>query len=343
MVKRGSDASAVAPPLISSHWFINGGGKNKAMEKYDVVIIGAGPAGMGAGVYAVRYNLKTLIIGKKLGGMMTEAHLVENYLGIPPTSGLELAQKFREMVEKLGIRMKIGDGVVSLKKTKEWFEVKTDKNETFLARSLIMAVGTTKRKLNIPGEQEFLGRGISYCFTCDGPMFRGKVVGVVGGANSAAMAALALAEHAKKVFVMYRRDRMRCEPVLLERIEKNPKIEVIYGVIPEKVEGERFLEYVMLKKSDKTKLKKVREGRLALQGLFVEIGEVPMAWLAKELGVKLSNGFIVVKNDMSTNVPGVFAAGDITTGSIEFRQIITSAAEGAVAAQSAFNYVRARN
>ena len=311
------------------------------MEKYDLIIIGAGPAGMGAGVYAVRYNLKTLIIGKELGGMVTEAHMVENYLGFPPISGLELAQKFKGMVEKLGVKMVTGTEVVSLERVKEGFEVETDKGGVFLGKALIMAVGTEKRKLNIPGEQEFLGKGVSYCYTCDAPLFKGKVVGVVGGANSAAMAALALAEHATKVFIMYRRDKLRCDPILFERMEKNTKIETIYGVVPVKVEGKQFLESVTLKKSDKTKLKKVREGRIALQGLFVEVGEVPMASLAKQLDLKLSkNGFILVKDDMSTNVPGVFAAGDITTGSIEFRQIITAAAEGAIAAQAAFNYIR---
>jgi len=245
------------------------------------------------------------------------------------------------MVENLGVRMEIGASVVSLEKTKKGFEIKTSRGEVFVTKALIIAVGTTKRKLSIPGEHEFLGKGVSYCFTCDGPLFKDKVVGVVGGANSAAMAALALAEYAKKVFVMYRRDKLRCEPVLLKRIEKNPKIEIIYGVVPERVEGEHMLEAVMLKKSDKTMLKKVREGRLALQGLFVEVGEVPVVSLANQLGIKLSNnGFIIVKNDMSTNVPGVFAAGDITTGSAEFRQIITAAAEGAIAARSAFNYTR---
>ncbi len=311
------------------------------MEKFDLLVIGAGPAGMGAGVYAARYNLKTLIIGKELGGMMTEAHMVENYLGFSPMPGLELAQKFKGMVEKLGVKINTGTEVVDLKRVKEGFEVKTDKGGVFLTKALIMAVGTKKRKLNIPGEQEFLGKGVSYCYTCDAPLFKGKVVGVVGGANSAAMAALALAEHAKKVFIMYRRDKLRCDPVLFERIKKSPKIETIYGAVPEKVGGKQFLEYAVLKKSGKTKLKKVREGRIALQGLFVEVGEVPIVSLAKQLGLKLSkDGFIVVGDDMSTNVPGVFAAGDITTGSIEFRQIITAAAEGAVAAQSAFSYIR---
>lgn len=313
---------------------------NKVMEKYDLIIIGAGPAGMGAGVYAARYNLKTLIIGKEVGGMMNEAHLVENYLGFPPTPGLELAKKFRGMVENLGMGIKAGVEVVDLKRVKDGFEVETDKDEKLLARALIMAVGTEKRKLNIPGEDRFLGKGVSYCYTCDAPFFRGKTVGVVGGANSAAMAALALAGQAGKVFIMYRRDRLRCDPVFLKRLEKNPNVEIIYGVVPVKVEGKGFLESVTLKKGGETKLGKVREGRLELQGIFVEIGEVPMVSLAKQLGLRLDESqFIVVKDDMSTNIPGVFAAGDITTGSIQFRQIITAAAEGAIAAQSAFNYI----
>ncbi len=313
---------------------------NKLMEKYDLIIIGAGPAGLVAGVYAARYNLKTLVIGKEAGGMMNEAHLVENYLGFPPTPGVELGKRFREMVEKLGVRIETGAEVVGLSVIRGGFEVKTNRGELFAARALIMAVGTEKRKLNVPGEQEFLGKGVSYCYTCDAPLFKNKVVGVVGGANSAAMAALALAGHAKNVLMMYRRDRLRCDPVLLERVEKNPRIEIIYGVVPARVEGKGFLESVVLKRSDKTKRGKVREGRVILQGLFVEVGEVPMVSLAKQIGLKLSeNQFIVVNDDMSTNVPGVFAAGDITTGSIEFRQIITAAAEGAIAAQSAFNYI----
>lgn len=314
--------------------------KKEDRKSYDVLIIGAGPAAMGAAVYAIRYNMKVLVIGKKLGGMMTEAHIVENYLGFPSTPGLELAKKFRENVEKLGVETRIGPEVIGLKQDKQGFIVVTKDNDMIRTKSIIIAMGTEKRKMNMPGEKEFLGRGISYCYTCDGPLFKDKVVGVVGGANSAALAALALAEYASKVYIMYRRDRLRCDPVLLERARKNPKIKILYGVVPEKAEGRNFLESVMLKKSEQTRMAKVREGKLELQGLFIEIGEVPLASITDDIGLKLSkNGFIMVDNNMNTNVPGVFAAGDITTGSIEFRQIITAAAEGAVAARSAFDYV----
>jgi thioredoxin reductase (NADPH) len=314
--------------------------KTKEGKSYDVVIIGAGPAAMGAALYAARYNMKVLVIGKKLGGMMTEAHLIENYPGVPPMSGMELANKFKENIEKLGVETRIGPEVAGLEKNKHGFIVMTKDNDTIKTKAIIIAVGTEKRKMNMPGEKEYLGKGISYCYTCDGPLFRDKVVGVVGGANSAALAAIALSEYAKKVFMMYRRDKLRCDPIYLERIKRNKKIEIIYGVVPEKVEGSQLLESVTLKKSEQTKLGKVKAGKLSVQGLFIEIGEVPLASIAKQVSLKLSkNGFIVVDNDMNTNVPGVFAAGDITTGSLEFRQIITAAAEGAVAARSAFDYV----
>jgi len=309
------------------------------MEKNDLIIIGAGPGGFGAAVYAVRYNLKTLLIGKALGGMMAEAHLIENYPGFPPTPGIQLAQKFKETAEKLGTKVIIGEEIVEIKKAKNYFEIRTPTGKAYRSKALILALGTKKRKLDIEGEEYFLGKGISYCYTCDAAFFKGKAVGVIGGANSAAMAALALAEQAKNVTIMYRRDKLRCDPVLLKRVKKNPRIKIIYGVDPEKVEGKQFLESVTLKKSTKTGLKKVSEGKVPLDGLFIEIGEIPMDSLTAPLGIELEKGFIKVSDDMSTNVPGVFAAGDITTGSLEFRQIITAAAEGAVAAQSAFNYI----
>jgi thioredoxin reductase (NADPH) len=306
------------------------------MDKYDVIILGAGPGGLGAAVYAARYNLKTLVMGKLLGGYAAEAHLVENYLGYRSITGMELCQKFKEHADGLGARILLGVDVVSVKKVKAGFEVTSSENKKYSCKAIVVALGTQKRKLDCENEDKFLGKGISYCASCDAPFFRDKVVGVVGGSDAAGTIALMLAEHARKVYIIYRKEELRAEPITKKRIDENKKIEIIYNSNIKELKGAGKLESVTLDKAGKA-------SELKVDGLFIEIGSVPSTVILKELGVEVTEeGYIKVKEDMSTSCPGVFGAGDITTASNGFRQIITAAAEGAVAANSIFKYVKAK-
>lgn len=289
---------------------------------HDLIIIGGGPAGLSAAIYAARYMLNTLLLSKDHGGAIAEAHLVENYPGYEEISGLELMEKFRKQAKKLEVEIK-DEEAEGIKKEKDHFVV----NNMHKAKKIILAIGTSRRKLNVPGEDEFIGKGVSYCVTCDAPFYRDKVVGVVGGNNSAARAAQLLSEYAKKVYIIYRKEKIRAEPKLCSQIDKNPKIEIINNTQVKEVKGEKFVNSVVFDSGEV----------FMLDGLFIEIGSVPSATLPKEIGVKLDdNGYIIVDKAMNTNAKGVYAAGDITTGSNQWRQVITACAEGGIAAASAY-------
>lgn len=297
-------------------------------KTYDLVIIGAGPAGLTAAIYAARYQLDCAVIGPEVGGTCAMAHDIENWPGFKG-HGMDLMKRFEEHARSFGVPV-VTAAVTEIKKDGSDFTVSTDK-ENFRAKSLIIAMGTRRRKLDAPGEEKLFGKGVSYCATCDALFFRDKVVGVVGGANAAAMAAQILSQNAKKVYIIYRKECMRCEPVRLKDLEDDPKIEFRYNANIKEIIGEERLEKVRLDNGEE----------LALDGLFIEIGGVPVTAIAKELGVELErNQRIRVKPDMSTSIPGVFAAGDITTGSNEFNQIVTASAEGAIAALGVFNFIK---
>lgn len=291
---------------------------------YDLIIIGAGPAGLTAGIYAARYNLKTLIIGEILGGMAAEAYKISNFPTYNELSGAEFAKKAAEHVKHLGIEIKSGN-VVDISKKKSDFIVKSDSGE-YSAKKIILACGTKKRKLSIENEDKFTGRGISYCATCDGPLFKDKIVGVAGGGNSALTSALLLAEYAKKVYIIYRREKFfRADPAWVELVRKNKKIEALFKEEVVELAGDNFLARIKLSSGKELKM----------DGLFVEIGSVPCTDFARMLNVKLDKeGYILADNKQKTNIEGVFAAGDITNPPL--KQIITAAAQGATAAQTAF-------
>ncbi len=308
------------------------------MEKYDVIVLGAGPGGFGAAIYSARYGLKTLLIGKLLGGYAAEAHLVENYLGFKSITGIELSQKFKEHADSLGVKSLLGMDVVSVKqsKSRDGFEVLTTENKKFACKAVVIALGTQRRKLECPNEEKFLGKGISYCASCDAPFFKDKTVAVVGGSDAAGTTALMLASHAKKVYIIYRKEELRAEPITKKRIDQNKKIEIICNTVVKELKGSSKLESVVLDTNGKTR-------EMPIDGLFIEIGSVPTTVIFKELGVEVTpEGYIKTKEDMSTNVPGIFAAGDITTACNGFKQIITAAAEGAMAANSIFKYLKKR-
>ena len=301
---------------------------------YDCLIVGAGPAGMAAGIYAARYKLKTLIISKDIGGTCLTAHQVENYPGFPQISGLELMEKFKEHLLGYDITL-ITDEVRKITKggAANIIEVNTGK-ETYKGQAAILTLGTARRKLNIPGEKELSGKGVSYCATCDAMFFKGKVAGVIGGSDAAVTAALLLAAHAQKVYLIYRKDKLRAEPVWVERAEQDPKIEIIYNTNVLQVVGDSVVESIKLDRPYKN------SDILKLAGLFIEIGAVPAVSLVQDLGVKIDErNMIIIDNSCATNIDGVYAAGDITAGLCELQQVITAAAEGATAATSVYKYL----
>jgi len=304
---------------------------------YDVIIIGGGPAGLSAAVYASRFKMKTLLITPVIGGNVNEAFLIENYLGFKSIQGGELAQKFAEHASAYGAEIKTGERVVKIEKANGYFTITTDIGNIYDGKTLILATGLKKRKLGIPGEEEFKGKGVSYCAVCDAFFFRDKVVAVIGGGASAITGALKLAEVAKKVYVIYRRgkENLRAEPIWIERALSNPKIEFIFHTNVKEIRGNESVNCVILDNPYKG------NDTLDVEGVFIEIGSIPDLNLPKQVGLETDeDGTIKVNEDCSTNVEGVFAAGDITTGSNRVRQIITAAAEGAIAAISVFMYLK---
>lgn len=301
---------------------------------YDLIIVGAGPAGLGASIYASRYKLNHAVIGEEIGGQVVEASDIENYAGVESISGKDLMALFEKQTRDLG--GVIIEAVVStIEKTAEGFEVRTAGGETHAAKTLIFALGMKPRKMNIPGEDKFLGKGVSYCATCDAMFFRGKDVVVIGGGDSAATAALHLAEFTNSVQLLFKEGTKIYEPSWEDKMKETGKITTgsfekmteVFGA--EKVEGIRF------------EIKEGETKQLNVQGVFIEIGEVPGVVVAQQLGVATDEqGYIVVDQTQATNVENIYAAGDVTTGSNKFRQIITATAEGAVAAGSVYKKVK---
>jgi len=301
-----------------------------------LLIVGCGPAGLTAGIYAARYGVDCVVVGKDYG-LAGEAHLIENYPGIQSIRGLELVEQMFKQLKSYSVPVRFGEEVSKISKEENLFKAELLSGETVSAEAVIYAAGSRHRRLGVPGEDRLLGRGVSYCATCDGPLYRGKQVAVIGGSNSAAQSALVLAEHASKVYIAYRREKLRCEAILLERIEKNPKIEVVYKVVPVELQGDQKLENLVLKRSDGETL------NLRVEGVFVEIGIIPNVEPVRGLGLEFDEeGRIKVNPDQSTNVEGFFAAGNVTNGSNRLDQIVTAAAEGAIAAASAYEYLRGK-
>jgi thioredoxin reductase (NADPH) len=293
---------------------------------YELGIIGAGPAGYSAAIYAVRAGIKTLILDKGFGGGLASiSPNIENYAGFESISGMDLAEKMKKHASKY-TKINLNEEVEDIVKKDDGFEIKTNKKK-YKLKAIIICTGTEYRKLNAPGEKELVGKGVSYCATCDGFFFKDKIVAVVGGGNSALIEAIYLKQiGCREVYVIHRRDQLRAEKAYVdEAINKGVKI--IYNTHVEEIKGKNrvdFLEVQDVKTNTKSKIN--------LDGVFISIGEEPQNKLAKKLGVKLDEkGFIIVDKQMRTNIKGLYAAGDITGG---LRQVITAAAEGAIAALS---------
>ena len=293
---------------------------------YDLIIVGSGPAGLTAAIYAARYKLDTLVFGPVVGGMTTLAHKVCNYPGHLSITGFELAQKFHEQVTALGVEIKT-QRIIEIEK-KDLFEVRTRK-DLYYAKKIILATGSERRKLNLDNEDKYLGKGISYCATCDAPFYRDKIAGVVGGSDAALTAALLLSEFATTVHIFYRKPSFfRPKPVWVELVNANDKIQPVFNATITGFLGDDMLEAVKI--NDRTEV--------SLDGLFVEIGSIPNTELAEKLKVELLGGLIKADPQQQTSVQGVFAAGDVTT--TPFRQIVVAAGQGAIAASSAYKSIR---
>src|SRR5271157_2257503 len=302
-------------------------------ETLDLIIIGAGPTGYTAAIYAARYMLKCIVIADIPGGLMLYADIVDNFPGFPGIFGADLMDKLKEHVLSLNATI-VQERATSIEKQDDSFYVST-KSKIYPARAIIVATGSERRKLGIKGEDEFLGSGVSYCATCDVPFFRNKITCVIGGSDSAAKEALVLSRVAKKVYVIYRKGRLRSEPLLTERVYSCGNVEVIHDTNLVEIVGTGDGGIVC-----KVVLDDGNE--IATNGVFIDVGFTPRSELVKDLGVELDKeGQIIVNNDMRTNVDGIFAAGDVTTGVL--KQAITAAADGAKACWSAFQYIQDKN
>jgi len=299
------------------------------MAIYDLIIIGGGSSAFSAAMYAGRLKLKTLVICEKRGGTLVLTNDISNWPGIKKTDGLTLTKQIEDHALEYGIEV-MDKKVTSAKKSGEHFLVSTDDGR-FESKTLIFATGTEVRKLGVKGEEEFTGKGVHFCALCDGFFYKGKTIAVIGGSDSAAKEALLLTQWANKVYVIAR-TTLHPEPVNAERIKASDKIEVINGTTLREVFGEKKVTGVVLDKPY------TGSNRLALDGIFVEIGRTANSDLAKSLGVELNQkGEIKITRDSSTNVIGIYAAGDVTD--TKFKQAITGSAEGVHAAYSAYEFL----
>jgi len=297
------------------------------MKQYDLIIIGSGPAGLTAGIYTARYNLNFLIIGKLNGGTISEAHKVCNYPSQNNVTGFELTQEMINHLKELDGEIK-QEEVKEIKGSDNNFTIKTNKQE-YQAKKIILATGREKQKLNVPGENKFLGKGVSYCATCDAAFFKDKIVAVIGGGNAAITSALLLSEHAKKVYIIYRKDKFfRAEPAWVSQLEKNEKIKSMFNSEIKEIYGTNFVEGVKLNNGNSLKL----------DGVFIEAGFIPDETFSKQLKLKTEKGYIITDKEQKTNIRGIYSAGDITNNPL--KQVITACGEGAIAANSAYNELK---
>lgn len=296
---------------------------------YDLIILGAGPAGLTAGIYAARGGLNAVIVeSKAVGGQAALTAEIENYPGFASVSGYELVSLMQAQCEALGVSF-VFDAPVTLSLDGGVKRVETAYSGTLEARAVILAMGALPRTLGIERESELMGGGVSYCATCDGAFFRGKPVAVVGGGNTAVEDALYLEKFASEVYLIHRRDALRADAILADRV-KNSGVHIVWDSVVTALEGDKKLQSVTLKN-----VKSGDTSSLAVNGLFVAVGQKP----ATEglTGVELDGGYIVTDSEMRTSLPGVFAAGDVRKKTL--RQVVTAAADGAVAAESAIKFL----
>ncbi len=307
------------------------------MELYDLIIIGGGPAGVTAGIYAARKKLKTLLVTEDFIGQVGKTGQIDNYLGLPGISGIELMEKFKEHIKKFEIEIQEAEKVVRVKKEKEFFLIKTGSKKNFLTKSVIIATGRDPRPLEVPGEKEFIGQGVSYCSICDAPFFQDKAVAVIGGGNSGFEAALDLLKYAKRIFIFERSDKIIADEILQEEAKKEKKIEIHLNKEVKKIEGRGKVQSLLYHD-----LKTKKTFQVPIDGVFVQIGTIPATAFVK--GLVEFNEADEIKVDFKTcqtSCPGIFAAGDVNDG--KWKQIIIAAGEGARAALAVYKYLQNMN
>lgn len=309
----------------------------------DIVIIGAGPAGLAAALYGARSGMDLAVIDSNYmgGGQVLTTYEVDNYLGIPGINGFDMGMKFQEHVAKFGVEI-LSYKVESIEHVKEqtgdneepsapYFVVHTEQGE-IKSKTVLLATGAVNRKLEIPGEEEFLGRGVGYCATCDGAFYRGKVTAVVGGSYQAVEDAIYLAGLCEKVYLIHRRDKLRAGAVLEEQVKKLTNVEIVWDSIPLEISGERAVDTLLIKN-----VKTEEMQGLKVDGVFVAIGTKPSTALAEGLVEMDEQGYVIAGENGETNLAGFYVAGDIRTK--QLRQIVTAVADGANAVTAAWNYV----
>lgn len=301
-------------------------------EIYDLAILGAGPAGICAAIYATRGKMNTLWLEKKFvqGGQIVDTYEVDNYPGLPGITGLDLGEAMVKHAEKLGIKPK-REPVLSIEDEGEIKVIRTKKNQ-YRARAVILACGAAHRQLGIPGEEELSGMGVSYCATCDGAFFQGGTVAVVGGGNVAVEDAILLSRTCKKVYLVHRRDELRADKVLQDKLFKCANVETVWDSVPVVIEGSEKVEGLKVRN-----VKTDEEKTIAVDGVFVAVGILPNTEKFKGLVDLDESGYIVAGEDGVTSTPGIFAAGDIRTKNL--RQVVTAVADGANAVASVQRYL----
>ncbi|MDO4303767.1 MAG: FAD-dependent oxidoreductase [Bacillota bacterium] len=322
------------------------------MELYDVIIVGAGPAGLSASIYAKRAGLKALTLEKNpmSGGQVLNTYEVDNYPGLPGINGFDLGMKFREHADKLGCEFREAD-VISIRRLgdgeaaelqaasmgnqkthgQKGYCLLTDQGELW-TKTIVAASGATHAKLNVPGEEELTGMGVSYCATCDGAFFRGKTAAVVGGGDVAVEDAIFLARGCSKVYLIHRRDELRAAAVLKKEVMSLPNVEIIWDTVVERIEGEEQVESLSIKN-----VKTGKEEKLSVQGVFVAVGIIPQKEVFEKIVQCDERGYLIAGEDCATTAPGIFAAGDVRGKKL--RQIVTAVADGANAITSILDYL----
>jgi thioredoxin reductase (NADPH) len=298
---------------------------------YDAIIIGGGIAAFGAALYCGRFQLKTLVLADKLGGTIILTDDISNYPGFKKISGLDLFDKVKDHAMDYDIELK-EEKAIKVEKCPQCFEVST-KSASFKTKTIIFATGTVWKKLEAKGEAEFENKGVHYCALCDGPLYKDKTIAIVGGSDSAAKESLLLAQYAKKVYIIYRKGKIRAEPANLQRVESSSRLEIINNTNIKEIKGNKMLQSVILDKPYNG------SNELKLDAVFVAIGHTPLSTLAGQIGAKIdTKGYIITNEDAQTNIRGIYACGDVTSS--KFKQAITGVACGVTAAYNVYQYIK---
>ncbi|NQV00721.1 MAG: FAD-dependent oxidoreductase [Parcubacteria group bacterium] len=299
---------------------------------YDLIIIGGGPAAISAGIYAARKKIKTILITESWGGQMALASSVKNYPGIESISGMDLVTKFTNHLKKNDIEIKEGVKVKEIRNNDSIIEVKTNSN-SYESKAIIITTGRIPKKLGLPREEEFIGKGISYCAVCDAPLYKNKTVAVIGGANAGLGTALSLTAYASKIYVLEFLPKLNADEFLQEKIKKSAQITVLTNVEIKEFKGEQFIDGLIYQERDSRQSKEI-----SVEGIFVSIGSTSNSFLVKNM-VKLNKqGEIKIDSENRTSQPNIFAAGDVTN--ISHKQIVIAAGEGAKAALNVYEYLQ---